>query len=864
MTDLMDRLKAALADRYAIERELGRGGMAVVYLARDLKHDRLVALKVLRPELAASIGAERFLREIEIAASLTHPHILPLYDSGDADGFLYYVMPYVEGESLRDRLSREKQLPVDEALQIAREVADALGSAHSRGVIHRDIKPENILLEEGHAVVADFGIARAVTAAGGDKLTETGMAIGTPAYMSPEQATGSADLDGRSDIYSLACMVYEMLVGEPPFTGPNAQIVLARQAVERVPSAKAVRHAVPELVEQCLMRALAKIPADRFKSADQFAQSLANAIPQAQALEADGSGRPPGTTEPVKHSNQLRRRVLVGLVAAAVLSSAIIFVKAIRDRNARVRWSRTQALPEVLRLIEEEDYVRAFDLARQAARYIPNDPLLVSLWPNVSRTISIHTSPSAASVFLRDRDDADSSWSILGETPLDSIRLPLAVLHVRIAKAGYDDIELLLRPWVIAARDTAILHRTLDETGSIPGDMVRVPDGTFAPFIPGLQLGVIGFDEYLIDKYEVTNKDFQVFVDSGGYLKPEYWTQPFVNGGDTVSWVEGVAEFVDATGRLGPATWELGRYPEGRGSYPVSGVSWYEAAAYAEFVGKSLPTLFHWNKAASPRISTFIVPRSNLSRAGGIAVVGQFQSVSEYGAYDMAGNVKEWVWNASDDRRYILGGAWSEPTYMFYDADARSPWDRQATHGFRLMQYESRVDDVKNAPYKMPYYPPKRDFDTEQPVPDDVFRLYARMYSYDRTPLNAVTESVDSMPDWTREEVSFDAAYGGERVTAFLFLPKRSSPPYQTVVYFPGSGAIQARANGDIQFERIDFIVQSGRAAVFPIYKGTYERGDALSSDISCHNVGEGPQSVHRLSRDSGGHQYGGIGILWI
>jgi dienelactone hydrolase len=198
----------------------------------------------------------------------------------------------------------------------------------------------------------------------------------------------------------------------------------------------------------------------------------------------------------------------------------------------------------------------------------------------------------------------------------------------------------------------------------------------------------------------------------------------------------------------------------------------------------------------------------------------------------MAGNVKEWVWNASDDRRYILGGAWSEPTYMFYDADARSPWDRQATHGFRLMQYESRVDDVKNAPYKMPYYPPKRDFDTEQPVPDDVFRLYARMYSYDRTPLNAVTESVDSMPDWTREEVSFDAAYGGERVTAFLFLPKRSSPPYQTVVYFPGSGAIQARANGDIQFERIDFIVQSGRAAVFPIYKGTYERGDALSSDI--------------------------------
>jgi serine/threonine-protein kinase len=215
--DEFDRLKSALSDRYVIERELGAGGMATVYLARDPKHSREVAIKVLRPELAAGLGVERFVREIEIAAQLTHPHILPLHDSGEADGFLYYVMPYVEGESLRHRINREGQLPIDDALQITREVAAALSYAHSQDVVHRDIKPENVLLSAGEAVVADFGIARAVSAAGGEHLTETGISIGTPAYMSPEQASGEDRIDGRTDIYALGCMLYEMLSGDAPY-----------------------------------------------------------------------------------------------------------------------------------------------------------------------------------------------------------------------------------------------------------------------------------------------------------------------------------------------------------------------------------------------------------------------------------------------------------------------------------------------------------------------------------------------------------------------------------------------------------------------------------------------------------------------
>jgi serine/threonine protein kinase len=269
-----DHLRATLAGCYEVARELGRGGMAVVYLARDLRHERDVAVKVLRAELAAAMGADRFLREIKLTAKLNHPHILPLLDSGESDGFLYYVMPYVAGESLRGRLERETQLPVEEALRITQQVAAALEFAHRQGVIHRDIKPENILLHEGVAMVADFGIALAVSAAGGTRLTETGISVGTPEYMSPEQALGEGEPDARSDIYSLGCVLYEMLVGEPPYTGPTAMAVLAKRLSDPVPRARRLRGAIPEAVDAALVRALAKERVDRFGSAGEFAAAL--------------------------------------------------------------------------------------------------------------------------------------------------------------------------------------------------------------------------------------------------------------------------------------------------------------------------------------------------------------------------------------------------------------------------------------------------------------------------------------------------------------------------------------------------------------------------------------------------------------
>ncbi|UCC82793.1 MAG: protein kinase [Gemmatimonadota bacterium] len=321
MPDPFAQFREEIADKYAVEREIGRGGMAIVYLAQDLKHDRQVAVKVLLPELSTSLGTQRFLREVKIAAGLQHPHILPIYDSGEAAGLLYYVMPYVEGHTLRDRLDRETQLPIDESLQIVRDVANALSYAHKRGIVHRDIKPENILISEGYPVVADFGIARALTEAGGDKLTQTGVAIGTPAYMSPEQVREGAQVDGRSDLYSLGCVLYEMLAGQPPFTGATPQVIMARHALDPVPPLRTVRGTVPESVERAVAQSLAKVPADRFTSGEQMIQAMAT---QPGIIGPDLATPPTGASAASFFSELRRRRVYHTAVVYVVIGLGIL------------------------------------------------------------------------------------------------------------------------------------------------------------------------------------------------------------------------------------------------------------------------------------------------------------------------------------------------------------------------------------------------------------------------------------------------------------------------------------------------------------------------------------------------------------
>ncbi|HEX7121055.1 MAG TPA: serine/threonine-protein kinase, partial [Gemmatimonadaceae bacterium] len=328
MSEISRQLQGALKERYQILRELGRGGMAIVYAARDLKMDREVAIKVLLPDLAAVMGPERFAREIAIAGHLSNPHILPVYDSGNANGTLYYVMPLIRGESLRARIDREKQLPIDEALRLTIEVAQALDYAHKQGVIHRDIKPENILLQDGHAIVADFGIARAASAADGTALTQTGMTLGTASYMSPEQVAAEKDLDGRSDVYSLACVAYEMLAGVPPFTGPNAAAIMARQALEMPPSLQVVRNTIPDEVEDVIFQALAKSRVDRFETAGEFADALQDCLAMTPTVSRRASVPRVTASTAARRKLQKRRRSMklaagIGIPAVAAAGIAV-------------------------------------------------------------------------------------------------------------------------------------------------------------------------------------------------------------------------------------------------------------------------------------------------------------------------------------------------------------------------------------------------------------------------------------------------------------------------------------------------------------------------------------------------------------
>jgi tRNA A-37 threonylcarbamoyl transferase component Bud32/dienelactone hydrolase len=800
MTEIIARLTAALADRYRIESELGAGGMATVYLAEDLKHKRSVAVKVLRPELAAALGAERFLREIEITAGLTHPHILPVLDSGEADGFFFYVMPFVEGESLRDRLSREGQLSLEDALSITEEVGEALESAHNHGVVHRDIKPDNILLVEGRVYVADFGIARAVTAAGGEKLTATGMAIGTPAYMSPEQAVGAEEVDHRTDIFALGCVLYEMLAGEPPHSGPTAQAVIAKVIADSPTRLSTVRDAVPPNVETAVHTALAKATADRFSSIGEMLQALKAtarpAVPRSSHLAARVAGA---------------AVLLVGLIVAFVFAT---------------RSSEQPTLEELRAAVAGGDWEEAY---RAAARMDPTD-VPDSLWPAFTATVTIVSEPTGATVHRRPYHDADpNAWVALGTTPLTIERFPggPSVLRLeadgyRTAYAGYS--PMLTDPIVLDPVETVA-----EEWRNIVGDLpayVGGPEFAFRYQAPNLSLApTVRLADFQISRYEVTNAKFKQFIEAGGYEDQSYWEHLFERDGRTLSWEDAMALFTDSTGRRGPSTWTFGTYRDGRDDFPVTGISWYEAAAYARFAGTELPTVYHWFRAATTELSDWIIPASNL-QADGPQPVGTNLGMSQFGMHDMAGNAREWVYNESGNERFILGGGWADAPYVFTVANAAPPFDRSPMNGFRLAKYSTDAADF--AITQRPIDRPERDFTRETPVADDMFAVYQRLYAYDDAPLRSTIHTVDTADVWIREYLTFDAAYGNERVGLYLYLPRTGTGPLQTVVYFPGSNALWSPSFDQYSTDHAAMIVRSGRAFAFPVYQSTFDREDGF------------------------------------
>ena len=796
---------------YRIVEKIGEGGMGIVYRALDAHLDRTVAIKVLRPEAVADPERKwRFVREAKAASALNHPHIVTIHDIDTDQGVDFLVMEYLDGTPL-DKLIPKEGLPADQAIDIGEQIASALGAAHAAGIVHRDVKPANVMVgKNGRVKVLDFGLAKLVepnaagdgetsdstaTAGTASLRTRQGVILGTIAYMSPEQAQGNP-VDARSDVFSLGSVVYEMLAGRRPFQGDSHLLTLTAILRDDPPSLKALRPDVPGKLESILARSLAKAPADRYATAAQMEQDLGELRRGPASAPRDGTGR---RVSVLRRPAILIPSLIVVLAAAGAATWYLV-------RESRIRRARAEALPEISRLVEHDRPARAFLLARQTERYLPRE--VETLRREAWTFIAIRTDPPGAYVSMKDYEDVDGEWQPLGRSPIERLAVPIAYYRWKIEKPGFQTVE--------AAGPHLNLPVKLDPVAAVPAGMVRVRGGGFAL----RSLSEVSLDDFWLDRYEVTNRQFKAFVDAGGYSKRENWKHAFLLGGREIPWEQAVERLRDVTGRPGPASWELGSFAEGREDYPVDGVSWYEAAAYAEFAGKSLPTIYHWYKAGGMGNFSQILKLSNFNGKGP-APAGKHRGLSPYGNYDMAGNVKEWCWNETGGRRYVLGGSWTDANYMFAEADAQDAFTRLPGYGFRCARYITPPSETVTRP--VPAL--SRDYNKETPVSDEVFQHYKHFFSYDRTPTDARVEArEEDSPYWRKEKVSFAAAYGNERVPAYFFIPKNARPPYQTVLYFPSTLAVNTRSSADLNIRSIDFVIRSGRAVLFPVYKATYER----------------------------------------
>jgi len=822
---------------YRITSRLGEGGMGVVYEAEDLRLHRRVALKFLLPgQLDDRAARERFEREARAASVLSHSHICVLHDVAEHEGHPFLVMERLQGSSLRERL-KAGPMPVAQLLEIGIQVADALDAAHGAGIVHRDVKPANIFLtERGDAKVLDFGVARLRSANGGtapsqiltvEPLTMPGATVGTVEYMSPEQVLGRP-ADDRSDVFSLGVVLYQMATGTMPFPGPSTGAVFDAILHKAPTSAVRLNPRVPADLGRVLNQCLEKDPARRWQSAAALRDAL---------IRCRDAARPPSLRAVARRwAASPSSWITAGLVATFVIGSAVVYAR----HRATARWVHEDTLPKIRAIIDAAgpgNYLAAYRLAEQAERSLPRDPVVQELMRHVSVKPTVLTEPSGATVWVKPYLERDAPWQRLGDTPVRDVRLPIAQMRWRVEKAGFAPILRARSPAKVDEKhgsfvpDTITLH--LVPTASQPQGMVSVDRTDELP-------------QFLVDRREVTNREFKPFVDAGGYKDQRYWKHEFRKDGRLLSWAEAMQAFVDRTGRPGPATWEAGDYPDGKGDFPVGGVSWYEAAAFAEFAGKSLPTLDHWWAAAGqPRGSQALIALSNFSGRGPIAA-GSSDAITTFGAVDMAGNVREWCWNAAPQGRTLRGGAWNDQTYMFGDVTQAPAFDRSETNGFRCVKYREG------------WTPPEkllaryggnelRDFTKEKPVSDEVFAVYRRLFDYDARDLQARVEARDeSRPDWIRERVSFTAAYGDERVIAQLYLPRTGRAPYQTIVYFPGSDAVRAGPSDAVD-ERLPFeffirpLLKSGRAVLYPVYKGTHERNGGRANYYYALHVSGDP-----------------------